>query len=395
MKHAAHHEVAGQETRDSVSRLLTRVSHGELSRREFVVRATVLGVSLSSVGALLAACGKEAAGSAAPAMSQDLPEQLLVYNWEEYMAPEVLKSFEKKTGIKCVETYFDSNEALSKTLAQGAAYDVIFPGDSWVTSLSKDGLIQPLDMSLLPNFEHVLQPTFIKPSYDNEADGHKYSVPYMFGTTGFCANLTQVPNPKESWSQLWDEKYKQQISMIGAPGDSIGAALILLGYSPYSTDQAEIDAATRKLIEQKPLVGKYEPSTPSKEIRDGFALVHCWDGDVIFALQNGMAQSDLRYVLPSEGYMVWADGVCIPTSSPSPYAAHLFLNHMMEPRNMGACANYTGYQPVIDEAMLYVKNPVQQHMRPSAETIANGLIAADRGSSKEAFDAAWQKVMDA
>ena len=388
-------EVVSQETRDSVTRLLTGVSRGDLSRREFIVRATALGISLSSVGMLLAACGTKDDKAAAPTLSTELPKELLIYNWAEYMAPGAITAFEKKTGVKCVEKFFSSNEELTKKMEEGAVYDVVFPSDAWVASLSSAKLLQPLDMSLLPNFSYVLQPVFVKPAFDNESDGHKYSVPYMFGTTGFCANLEKVPDPGASWSILFDEKYKQDITLLDSPSTVIGQALMVLGYSPYSTDPAQIEEATLKAIEQKPLIAKYDSMTQGKNIMDGYALVNCWDGDVVFALQGGTDPKSVRYVLPTEGYQTWMDGICIPTTAPSPYAAHLFLDHLMEPKVIGACASYTGYQPVIDEAMLYVKNPIQQHMRPSPELIAGGLVPTDVSATADVYEESYKRIMDA
>ena len=123
------------------------------------------------------------------------------------MSPQCLKDFEAEYGIKVRETFYDGNEALFAKMRAGATgYDVIFPTDMWVTVLRKSDLIQPLDMSKIPNFKYVTDPVFQKPTFDNpdEQDGKKYSVPYMFGTTGYAARLDKVPDPQDSWDQLWD-----------------------------------------------------------------------------------------------------------------------------------------------------------------------------------------------
>jgi spermidine/putrescine transport system substrate-binding protein len=100
-------------------------------------------------------------------------------------------------------------------------------------------------------------------------------------------------------------------------------------------------------------------------------------------------------MLPSEGYIVWADGIAIPKSAPNPYAAHLFLNFMLDPKNVGAAADYIGYQPVVTGGMEYVTNETQREMRPSDDVINAGVLAEDVGDFQRAYDDAWRDVMSA
>jgi spermidine/putrescine transport system substrate-binding protein len=382
---------------ERLSGWLRQVAGGQMSRREFVIRALALGISFSALGTLLAACGDgDADKTGQPAaLDTTLPETLVVHNWEYYMAPKVLKEFEKRHGVQVKESYFKSVSALVKEMKSGASgYDVIFPTDAYVTSLRNAGVLLPLDMSLIPNFANVTQPLFKKPPFDDESDGNKYSVPYMFGTTGFCVRLDKVKSPTESWDMLWDSAYKGDIAMLDEPKEGLGAALFLLGYSSNSTSQQELDEATAKLIEQKPLVVRYDSTKPSDEIISGTSLKHCWDGDAIAAIQT-LGLSKARYVLPSEGYIMWADGVCIPKNAPSPYAAHLFLDFLLDPQIAAENANYLGYQPVVEAADPLIADLVQRAMRPTPEVIEGATLGVDLGDFSDQYDAAWEKVKKA
>ena len=126
----------------------------------------------------------------------------------------------------------------------------------------------------------------------------------------------------------------------------------------------------------------------------GVPLVHCWDGDVALAMRE-TGQDALDYTLPSEGYIVWADGIAIPQGAPSVYAAHLFLNFILDPVNAGECANYIGYQPVVTEAVQYITDPVQKAMRPTDEEINGGQFAEDLGEFERNYNDAWQAVKSA
>lgn len=389
-------EPAASSDREQLSGWLRQVAGGRMSRREFVTRAAALGVSISALGTLLAACGGGETKKDQPAaIDTTLPKTLVVYNWEYYMSPKVLKEFEKRHGVKVKEVYFPSSAALVKGLnADPAGYDVVFPSDSFVTGLRDDGLLQPLDMSLIPNFANVTQPLFQKPPFDDESDGHKYSVPYMFGTTGFCVRLDKVRAPTDSWEMLWDKAYKGDIGMLNEARETVQVAMFLLGYSPNSTSQQELDEATAKLIEQKPLVAVYDSSNPGADIIAGRALRHCWDGDAVTAIKK-LGLSKVKYVLPREGYMMWADGVCIPKKAPSPYAAHLFLNFLLDPEIAAENANYISYQPVVEAADPMITDLVQRAMRPTPEVIEGGVFATDPGDFAAQFDKAWEKVQKA
>jgi len=127
-------------------------------------------------------------------------------------------------------------------------------------------------------------------------------------------------------------------------------------------------------------------------IMHGQPLTQCWDGDATNAM-NRIGISKVRYVLPKEGYMVWADAPGIPANAPSPYGAHLFLDFIMRPSVAAANASFTGYQPVIEAADPLIKSLVQRAIRPTEEQIAGGTFPQDLGSFDAAVDKAYKKIV--
>ena len=392
-----HHAVRLDAARQGeVAAWLKGLAEGGVTRREFVVRAAALGVASSTIGMMLAACGGEkTSGSTPEAMDTSLPASLTFYNWTEYTSPAVIKKFEEEHGVKVDLKLYESNEELQKNVESAGPYDVIVPEDAYVTIFARAGLLRPLDMSLIPNFEkYVVGDLFKMPSFDPGTGGKKYSVPFMFGTIGIAIRLDAISAPPNSWDVIYDDKYKGKISMLEGAHEVLGPALLSLGYSLNTTDQGQLDEATAKAIEQKPLVTTYSSSGMTKRITGGLPLVECWDGDAILAM-NKIGLSKLRYELPEEGYSVWMDGVCVPQNAPSPYAAHLFLDFMLDPVNAAASANYLGYQPVVEAADPMIKSLVQRAMRPSPEVISQGTLAVDIGEFEDAFQAAYKKVQQA
>lgn len=259
-----------------LGQLSRKLARGGMSRREFLKRATALGLSVPAAATILAACGtKEAETSASPApLDTTKPDKLFLFNWSDYLPASVKKSFEKEYGIEVVESYYDGNEALLAKIQAGTrGYDVIVPDNITVHIMLTEKLIQPLHMDLIPNFANVME-VYQDPGYDTDEDGNKYSVPYQWGTTGIGHRKDIVPETIDSWENVWNEAYKGQITMLNDYRETIGAALKLDGYSLNSTSQEELDFATQKLVEQKPLVSAYDSINTRRLLIQGTPLCH-------------------------------------------------------------------------------------------------------------------------
>jgi spermidine/putrescine transport system substrate-binding protein len=382
--------------------LVSEVTGGRLTRREFVVRAAALGVSASAIGWVLAACGTKAKPKSTAQLEHltppaTKPAKLFFYNWVDYSSPTALKDFQKTYGIEVVESYYDGNEELlAKLKAGGSGYDVILPTDFWVTLMFKTGLLHPLDMSLIPNIKYA-EPAFQYPNFDpgkGTAGDPKYCVPYMFGTTGCGVRTDKVPEGMTSWTKLWDAKYKGEIDMLADSREVMAVGLFVVGKSPNSISQADLDLATKKLIEQKPLVRTYDSSNPRRNMIGGNPLTHCWDGDAVMA-KRALGTQMVDYVLPQEGFMVWVDGMAIPKTAPNPYWAHKFLDFMLDPKHAADNANYIGYQSAVAATVPLIKDPIQRAMRPTSAELNAGIIPVELGNFSRQYDLAWQQIKSA
>ncbi len=369
------------------------LEEGHVTRRQFVARTVALGLSAGTIGGFLAACGgnEPPANGGSASFDKKKPASIRVHNWYAYISKQAIAQFEHETGIKVEYSLFDSNEQLVAQIEADKPYDVIFPEEWAAEVLIKAGKLAPLDMSLLPNFDNVTDPTFRSPPYDPGTGGKKYTTVYMFGTEGFAVRLDKIPDPPESWAPLYEEKYRQQVSLLDGAREVLGPALFMLGSNLNCTDQAMLDKATRKATAQRPLVSVYDSNTQVNRMQAGLPLVECWDGDAVQAMDR-IGVSKIRYILPREGYMVWADAPSIPASAPSPYGAHLFLDFLMDPKVAGLCASHIGYEPVIEAADPLITSMVQRAMRATPEQIAGGTLPRDLGDFTDSYTKAYAKV---
>ena len=255
-------------------------------------------------------------------------QQVIVYNWGEYLDPEVLTMFEEETGIEVVYDEYETNETMYPKIASKAAdYDVVCPSDYMIQKMIENDLLAELNYDNIPNIKNI-DPDYINQSKDFDPE-NKYSVPYCVGTVGILYNKTMVDEPVDSWDILWNEKYKDNILMQDSVRDAFMVALKKLGYSMNASDPKELEEAKQALIDQKPLTQAYVvDQVRDKMIGNEAAIGVIYSGEAIYTKREN---PDLEYVIPKEGTNVWIDSWCILRDAPNKENAEKFINFLCRP----------------------------------------------------------------
>lgn len=267
-----------------------------------------------------------------------------VYNWGEYISDgsegslDVNKEFTRRYGIKVNYTTFESNENMYNKLQSGGAnYDIVIPSDYMIAKLIEEEMLVELDFSNIPNYKYIL-PKYKNLFYDPE---NKYTVPYTVGMVGLIYNTTMVDDEVDSWSILWDEKYKGEILMFNNPRDAFGIAQFLLGQSVNTHNPEDWDKAIELLKEQRPLVSSYVMDEVYNKMEGGeAAFAPYYAGDY---LTMADVNPDLAFVYPKEGVNYFVDAMCIPKTAENKEAAELYINFMLEEEIAVANANWICY----------------------------------------------------
>ena len=271
-------------------------------------------------------------------------EKVVVYNWGEYLDPEVLTLFEQETGIDVVYEEFETNEILYPKISSGAiAYDVICPSDYMIQRMIENNLLAEINFDNIPNVKNIGK-DYMEQSRQFDPE-NKYSVPYCWGTVGILYNKTMVDEPITSWSVLWDEKYKDNILMQDSVRDAFGVTLKYLGYSLNSTDL---------LIKQKPLVQAYViDQVRDKMIGNEAAIGVIYSGEAIY---TQMENPDLEYVIPEEGSNIWIDSWVIPKNAENKENAEKFINFLCTPEIALMNFEYITYSTPNSEARKLIED---------------------------------------
>ena len=253
-------------------------------------------------------------------------EKVYVYNWGEYIDPDTITMFEKETGIKVVYDEFETNEIMYPKVESGASsYDVICPSDYMIQKMVENDLLAEINWDNVPNAKANIGKQYYDQakSFDPK---NQYAVPYCFGTVGILYNKTMVTEPVDSWSILWDEKYKDSILMQDSVRDAFMVALKKNGYSMNTLDTKELENAKNDLIAQKDLVQAYVvDQVRDKMIGNEAALGVIYSGEAIFTQREN---ENLEYVIPKEGTNVWIDCWVIPKNCQSKNNAEKFIDFM-------------------------------------------------------------------
>lgn len=280
-------------------------------------------------------------------------EKVVVYNWGEYLDPEVLTLFEQETGIDVVYEEFETNEILYPKISSGAiAYDVICPSDYMIQRMIENNLLAEINFDNIPNIKNIGK-DYMEQSRQFDPE-NKYSVPYCWGTVGILYNKTMVDEPITSWSVLWDEKYKDNILMQDSVRDAFGVTLKYLGYSLNSTDLDELTEARDLLIKQKPLVQAYViDQVRDKMIGNEAAIGVIYSGEAIYTQKEN---PDLEYVIPEEGSNIWIDSWVIPKNAENKENAEKFINFLCRPEIALMNFEYITYSTPNSEARKLIED---------------------------------------
>ena len=329
--------------------------------------------------------------AALPAFAQG---EVNVFNWQDYINPDVIALFEKETGIKVNYMGFTLNEdMLVQVNSSPSSFDVIFPSDYAVERMVKDNLLMELDYSQLPNAAQVLD--WLKdPAYD---PGEKHSIPYMWGTVGILYDTTRVKGVPDSWSILLDPQYKGEVFMLDSFRDSLGVALKYLGYSMNTRNPAELNAAKELLIKQKQegMVKAYQvDETKDKMVAGEGILGLVWSGDAQYAIN---LNEKLGYAVPKEGSNVWVDAMVIPKAAKNPENAHKFIDFMSRPDIAQMNCEYIEYSSPNKGAIElmgadYLNNPI---LNPGQDVIDRCEFFHDVQDFITVYNALWAQVKNA
>ena len=358
-------------------------------------------------------------------LEPDLTDQ-----FEQYIAddPELSAKYGE---VEVIYDTTDTNETLYSEMQTGKAlYDLICPSDYMIQKLVASDMLIKLDKEQVPNYfgykteggeyEGSKALPAIKDIFDNipcailgqgeegKSTLSEYAVGYMWGTLGMLFNpeyktfekrgyeKEEVIQDMSTWSVLWDEKYKNTISVKDSMRDTYAVGVLETYKDEVSSLKEMYEEANLALEEGKITEEEYEAIY--KDYRDQMTEIFnrceevnvkevevtlnalkknvfglevdsgkediitgkiginlAWSGDAVYSMDQGEDEEkvselkELCYSVPDNGSNLWFDAWVMPKLKDSDRSdlqfdlAHEFLNFLCEPYNVAQNMDYIGY----------------------------------------------------
>ena len=265
-------------------------------------------------------------------------EVIRVYNWNDYIAPQVLKDFEAETGIRVEYRTFSTSDELKTLLHGDEAIDIAVPSHNDLPALIKSGSIQALDFRLLPNRQHLDKQLLSTLAALDQ--GNRHAVPYLWGAVGLAINVPQAeaafggPLPN-SWSLLFDAEQSARLascgmSVLDAPEETLSLLLNYQGHSLARSGTSRIQRASKVLDGLRPNLRYIDSQRYIADLGQGkLCVAMAWVGDALAAADAGQP---VRFVVPDEGSTLFINSLVIPKSARRADLAHRFIDYLMQPK---------------------------------------------------------------
>jgi spermidine/putrescine transport system substrate-binding protein len=311
---------------------IQRILRRALSRRQFLGRTAAAAGGLAFGSSFLAACkGKEGGGAAGGGSATKV---VRVSNWPLYIDAKTVPDFEAATGIKVeyTEDINDNNEYFAKIdeplkRSQSIDREIIVLTDWMAGRLITLGYTAPLDDSKFPNKANLVD-NLRDVSFD---PGRKYSVPWLSGMTGVGYNPKKTGRELTSMNDIFDPKFKGQVTMLTEMRDTLGLIMLANGADPANCTKADAEKACARIKKARESghIRAFTGNDYAEDLAAGnIAVAIAWSGDI-----QGLAADnpDLRWIAPKEGAMLYSDNMLIPKTSDRQDLAMAWINYCYDP----------------------------------------------------------------
>jgi spermidine/putrescine-binding protein len=316
--------------------------------------------------------------------------KLNIYIWTSYLPDDVVAELERRTGLEVNVDTYSSNEALLEKLQSGVAdYDIVVPSDYMLRILIAQGLLHPLDHGRLTRFAN-LGKFFLAQDFD---PGNRYSIPYLWGTTGLGYDRRKVQAPLDSWQAVFDPRHAGRILMLDDMREAFAAALKLDGRSLNEHDPAALRRAAARLKAQKPLVRTYNSSDFANLLAAGDVdIAQGYNGELARVVAKDPAR--FAYVVPKEGATLWIDSLAVPKTTRHLAAAYTFLDFILDPGVAARIVDGVRYATANQAAWSRIDKSIRGDpaIFPPPGVLARCELIRDLGDATPLLDELWTEI---
>lgn len=315
--------------------------------------------------------------------------RLSLYNWGDYINPEILEKFSKEYDVKVtLDTYASNEEMLAKIQAGATGYDIVFPSVHMHDIMFKLGLLEKTNVNRMPGFANI-DPAALRAKTDPKGE---YCLPYAWGTVGIVYNKQKIPQLR-SWKEFfaYAAKHPKKVTMLDDMRETLGVGLILNGKSVNSRDPADVKAAQETILAHKKNIGAFTYEVIPLVQSGDMHAAHYFVGAMMYVLEK---PDTLAYVIPEEGATMYQEDICVLKSAPNKANALKFLEFFMRPEIsvLNTIQQKNGSVNTKAIALLPPELKNNANINPPADVRRRLQIFEDLGKDLKTYDRAWTKV---
>lgn len=322
-------------------------------------------------------------------LQQNSNQVLRLYNWEDYIGSDTIKGFTEETGIKVqLDIYEDEEKMYAEVRSNLSKYDLVIASDSLISEMILTKTLHPIDHSRLNNLNN-LDERYLDQEFDR---GNKFSIPYLWGTTGLVVNRNYIDS--SNWSVLFSSKYNGKIVYLNNSYEVFAAALKFLGKGINPVSEDDIKSAANLLFEQQ----KY-----GEGYIDAISIIDLMVDETIWAAQiysgEGLTAVDLNenleYVIPEDGAPIWLDSFVIPRDAENVNEAHRFIDYVLKAEVAGKLSSELWYATPNSAAKKYVEEEVllSEAVYPPDEVLSRCEYFVDIGRLTPYLSKKWSELI--
>lgn len=270
--------------------------------------------------------------------------ELNLLAWIGYVAPEVVESFETNYDAKVNVTYYNTYEEMFQMI-QDNSYDLLITGELAFPILIKNGQLDNLDKSLIPNMNNM-DPLFKGLSFD---PGNKYSLPYHYIYIGLIYHKDRVEKSEVTLQNYFEApaKLKNRITSFPDKRIMVSMAMKYMGESLNNQESDNLDL-TKMLMDILKDNLSEQGLNMSRAVVSGYTELLNDEADIAISYvavstrRLFKAEGAIGFVLPQEGAIIGSDNMAIPKGAVNKELAHNFINHLYDPKIAAMSVNTFG-----------------------------------------------------
>lgn len=252
-------------------------------------------------------------------------EEINVLNWSSYIPNEIIENFQKETGIKVNYNTYSSNEELLAKLSSSkeGTYDLVFPSDYMVEIMIRKNMLEKIDKTKLINYSNINN-LFLNQPYDKNND---YSIPFLAATTVIAYNTSNIKEDINSYNDLQNKKYKNDMVLIDDQRIIIGTANLATNSDFNEIDSKKLKQSKKWLLNLKNNIKAYDSDSPKTFlITDEVNIGLLWNAEAVLASQ---INPNIKIVYPIEGHAISVDNYVIIKNSKHIENTYKFIDYLL------------------------------------------------------------------